>query len=148
MLSAHSETKRAKDEPIRVLLAKIGLDGHDRGLKIVAQALREASVEVLYLGVHHTPEEIVRSAVESNVAMIGLSIHSAAHTTLVRELVRLLKKSGVTQPVVFVGGIIPAEDIPTLKKIGVRATFGPAAPLKEIVEFVTSAAKEIEENLE
>lgn len=120
----------------RILVAKVGLDGHDRGVKIVARALRDAGVEVIYLGIHNTPEEIVRSALQEDVDAIGLSIHSAAHRTLFREVLALLKKNKAEDIAVFGGGIIPDEDIPALKKMGVRAVFTPGAPLGEIVEFV------------
>ena len=120
----------------RVLIAKIGLDGHDRGVKIVAKALRDAGVEVIYLGLHNTPEEIVRSAVQEDVDAIGLSILSAAHMTLFEEVMRLLRKEKAGEIAVFGGGIIPNDDIPSLKKLGVRAVFTPGTPMDEIVAFV------------
>jgi methylmalonyl-CoA mutase C-terminal domain/subunit len=121
---------------LRVLLGKVGLDGHDRGIKIVAQALRDAGVEVIYLGIHNSAAEIVRSAVPEDVDAIGISIHSAAHLSLFIELAAGLKRNHAGDIVVFAGGIIPAEDFPTLKKLGVKKIFGPGAPLNEIVEFV------------
>ena len=121
---------------LRVLLAKVGLDGHDRGIKIVAQALRDAGVEVIYLGIHNTAAEIVRSAVQEDVDAIGISIHSAAHLSLFKELTGGLKRNQARDIAVFAGGIIPAEDFPTLKNFGVKKIFGPGAPLGEIVEFV------------
>jgi methylmalonyl-CoA mutase, C-terminal domain len=126
----------AQFHPLRVLLAKVGLDGHDRGLKIVAQALRDAGVEVVYLGIHNTAAEIVRSAVQEDVNAIGISIHSAAHLSLFKELAVGLKRNRAGDITVFAGGIIPAEDFPKLKKLGVKKIFGPGAPLGEIVEFV------------
>jgi methylmalonyl-CoA mutase C-terminal domain/subunit len=123
-------------EKKRVLVAKVGLDGHDRGVKIVARALRDAGIEVIYLGIHNTPEEIVASALQEDVDAIGLSIHSAAHRTLFREVLALLKKNGAEDIAVFGGGIIPDEDIPRLKTMGVREIFTPGAPLGAIVDFV------------
>jgi methylmalonyl-CoA mutase C-terminal domain/subunit len=124
-----------------VLIAKIGLDGHDRGVKIVAKALRDAGVEVIYLGLHNTPEEIVRSAVQEDVDAIGLSILSAAHMTLFKEVMRLLRKEKAADIVVFGGGIIPNDDIPALKRLGVRAAFTPGTPMEEIVAFVKEEIK-------
>lgn len=122
--------------PLRVLIAKVGLDGHDRGVKIVARALRDAGIEVIYLGIHNTPEEIASSALQEDVGAIGLSIHSSAHMTLFGEVLRLLKKNKARDIVVFGGGIIPQEDIRGLKKMGVKEIFTPGAPLEEIVKFV------------
>jgi methylmalonyl-CoA mutase, C-terminal domain len=123
---------------LRVLVAKVGLDGHDRGVKIVARALRDAGLEVIYLGVHNTPKEIVISAVQEDVHAIGLSIHSAAHMTLFGEVLKLLKNNKAGHIVVFGGGIVPEEDIPRLKRIGVKRIFTPGAPLGEIINFVKS----------
>jgi methylmalonyl-CoA mutase C-terminal domain/subunit len=123
---------------LRVLVAKIGLDGHDRGVKIVARALRDAGIEVIYLGIHNTPEEIAASALQEDVDAIGLSIHSAAHMTLFGEVMKLLRKSRAGDIVVFGGGIVPEEDIAKLKKMGVKEIFTPGAPLEEIVKFVRS----------
>jgi len=139
-------TRRAKESsrpvrPRRVLIAKIGLDGHDRGVKIVAKALRDAGVEVIYMGLHNTPEEIVRSAIQEDVDAIGLSILSAAHMTLFEEVMRLLRKEKAGEIVVFGGGIIPNNDIPALKKLGVRAVFTPGTPMVEIVAFVKEEIK-------
>jgi methylmalonyl-CoA mutase C-terminal domain/subunit len=121
---------------IRVLLAKIGLDGHDRGVKVVARALRDAGIEVVYLGLHNTPAEIVSSAIQEDVGAIGLSIHSAAHMTLFEEVLKLLKKEKASDIALFGGGIMPEEDILELKKSGVRAIFTPGAPMDQIVAFV------------
>jgi len=121
---------------LRVLVAKVGLDGHDRGVKIVARALGDAGVEVVYLGIHNTAEEIVRSALQEDVDAIGLSIHSAAHLTLFKEVATGLKKNKASDIVIFGGGIVPDEDMPVLKKLGVRKIFTPGASLDEIVRFV------------
>jgi methylmalonyl-CoA mutase, C-terminal domain len=120
------------------LIAKVGLDGHDRGVKIVARALRDAGMEVIYLGIHNTPEEIANSALQEDVDAIGLSIHSAAHMTLFGEVLRLLKKNRARDIAVFGGGIVPEDDIRTLKKMGVKEIFTPGTPLDEIVNFVES----------
>lgn len=128
----------SRERKRRVLIAKIGLDGHDRGVKIVARALRDAGIEVVYLGIHNTPEEIVHSAIQEDVDGIGLSIHSAAHITLFKEVLGLLKKNRAGRIAVFGGGIVPAEDIRVLKKMGVKEIFTPGAPLSRIVEFVNS----------
>ena len=130
--------------PVRVLIAKIGLDGHDRGVKIVARALRDAGVEVVYLGIHNTPEEIVRSAVQEDVSAIGLSIHSAAHMTLFEDVLRLLKKNNAADIALFGGGIVPDEDIARLRKKGVKEIFTPGAPLEDIVNFVKSINRDRE----
>jgi methylmalonyl-CoA mutase, C-terminal domain len=123
---------------IRILLAKVGLDGHDRGIKIVAQALRDAGVEVIYLGIHNTAAEIVRSAVQEDVDAIGISIHSAAHLALFKDLAQGLKQNRARDIAVFAGGIVPSEDFPKLKKLGVKKIFGPGASLAEIVLFAKS----------
>jgi methylmalonyl-CoA mutase, C-terminal domain len=119
-----------------VLVAKVGLDGHDRGVKIVARALRDAGIEVIYLGVHNTAEEIVRSALQEDVDAIGLSIHSAAHLTLFKEVAAGIKKNKASDIVLFGGGIVPDEDMSVLKKLGVSKIFTPGASLDEIVRFV------------
>jgi methylmalonyl-CoA mutase C-terminal domain/subunit len=129
---------RGPVKPLRVLIAKVGLDGHDRGVKIVARALRDAGIEVIYLGIHNTPAEIATSAVQEDVDAIGLSIHSAAHLTLFSELMKLLKKEGAGDIIVFGGGIVPDEDIAKLKKLGVKEIFTPGAPLDDIVNFFKS----------
>jgi methylmalonyl-CoA mutase C-terminal domain/subunit len=123
---------------LRVLIAKVGLDGHDRGVKIVARALRDAGMEVIYLGVHNTPQEIASSALQEDVDAIGLSIHSAAHMTLFGEVLGLLRKKRARDIAIFGGGIVPQEDIHRLKKMGVKAIFTPGVPLEEIVHFVNS----------
>jgi methylmalonyl-CoA mutase, C-terminal domain len=123
---------------LRVLVAKVGLDGHDRGVKIVARALRDAGIEVIYLGIHNTPAEVVLSAVQEDVDAIGLSIHSAAHMTLFGDVMRLLKENKARDIVVFGGGIVPDEDIGKLKRLGVNEIFTPGASLETIVGFVKS----------
>ncbi len=122
--------------PIRVLVAKPGLDGHDRGAKIVARALRDAGMEVIYTGLHQTPEQIVEAALQEDVQCVGLSIHSGAHMTLFPRVVELLAERGAEDVVVFGGGIIPADDIAALKERGVAAIFTPGARTSEIVEWV------------
>jgi methylmalonyl-CoA mutase C-terminal domain/subunit len=126
------------NKKLRVLVAKVGLDGHDRGVKIVARALRDAGIEVIYLGIHNTPAEIVMSAVQEDVDAIGLSVHSAAHMTLFGEVMRLLKENKSNDIVVFGGGIVPEEDIGKLKRMGVREIFTPGSSLDAIVSFVNS----------
>ena len=130
-----------REKRLRVLIAKIGLDGHDRGVKIVARVLRDAGIEVIYLGIHNTPGEIAYSAIQEDVDAIGLSIHSAAHMTMFKEVLKLLKKNKATDIAVFGGGIVPREDIHALKKMGVKEIFTPGAPLEEIVRFVKSIQK-------
>jgi len=132
------DKRTPSDSPkrLRVLVAKVGLDGHDRGVKIVARALRDAGVEVVYLGIHNTAEEIVRSALQEDVDAIGLSIHSAAHLTLFKEVAASLKKNKASDIAIFGGGIVPDEDMKALKKLGVRKIFTPGASLDEIVRFV------------
>lgn len=122
--------------PIRVLVAKPGLDGHDRGAKVVARALRDAGFEVIYTGLHQTPEMIVNTALQEDVQVIGLSILSGAHLALVPEIVRRLSESGMGDALLVVGGIIPDEDIPALKTAGVHMVFTPGTPLPEVVDYI------------
>jgi methylmalonyl-CoA mutase C-terminal domain/subunit len=121
---------------IRVIVAKVGLDGHDRGAKVVARALRDAGVEVIYTGLHQTPEQIVAAAIQEDVDAVGLSILSGAHMTLFRRVIDLLAKRGAADIVVFGGGIIPDDDIAALKKRGVAEIFTPGTPLQHIVEWL------------
>jgi len=121
---------------VRILLAKVGLDGHDRGIKVVARALRDAGMEVVYLGIHNTPAEIVSSAIQEDVDGIGLSIHSAAHMIHFKKVRALLKKEGAEDIAVFGGGIVPEEDIRALKKAGIGEIFTPGTRMEEIVESV------------
>jgi methylmalonyl-CoA mutase, C-terminal domain len=130
------ELKSHTVEKLRVLVAKVGLDGHDRGLKIVARCLRDAGIEVIYLGIHNTPAEIVSSALQEDVDAIGLSIHSAAHMTLLGDVLKLLRENQASGIAVFGGGVIPPEDIGKLKRMGVQEIFTPGAPLQDIVSFV------------
>ncbi len=123
-------------KPIRVLVGKAGLDGHDRGVKLVARALRDAGMEVIYTGLHQTPEQVVNMAIQEDVNAIGLSVLSGAHQYLFPRVLELLKEQGADDIVVFGGGIIPDEDIPTLKAAGVRAVFKPGTAMSDIVEFV------------
>lgn len=124
---------------IRVLIAKPGLDGHDRGAKVVARALRDAGCEVIYTGLHQTPEMVVTAAIQEDVDVIGLSILSGAHVPLVEAIQKLLKKSKIAKPL-FVGGIIPDDDAKLLKKMGVAQVFGPGASLNDIADFVKKEA--------
>ena len=133
--------RSAKSAPIRVLIAKPGLDGHDRGAKVVARALRDAGFEVIYAGLRQTPEEIVRAALEEDVDLIGLSILSGAHMALFPKVLALLKKEKAGKIPVFAGGIIPDEDARRLKKAGIRAIFGPGTTLKEIVTTAQRLAR-------
>jgi len=120
----------------RVIVAKPGLDGHDRGAKIVARALRDAGFEVVYTGLHQTPEQIVETAIEEDADAVGLSLHSGAHMTLFPKVVHLLRERGAADILVFGGGIIPAEDIPTLEAEGVEKIFTPGATTQEIVAWL------------
>ena len=122
--------------PIRVLVGKVGLDGHDRGVKLVARALRDAGVEVIYTGLHQTPEQVVNAAIQEDVDAIGLSLLSGAHNYLLSRVLELLKEKGADDIVLFGGGIIPNEDIPKLIVAGVRALFPPSTQMNEIVDFV------------
>lgn len=123
--------------PRRILIAKPGLDGHDRGAKVIARALRDAGCEVVYSGLHQTPEQIVETAIQEDVAGIGLSVLSGAHMTLFPKVVELLRERGADDVVVFGGGIIPQEDIATLTAGGMAAIFTPGTPLSEIVAWVS-----------
>jgi methylmalonyl-CoA mutase C-terminal domain/subunit len=121
---------------MRILIGKVGLDGHDRGVKLIARALRDAGMEVIYTGLHQTPEQVVSTAIQEDVDAIGLSILSGAHNTLFRRVLESLKEQGAEDIVVFGGGIIPDQDIPALNAAGVKALFKPGAPMQEIVAFV------------
>jgi methylmalonyl-CoA mutase, C-terminal domain len=124
---------------IRILVAKPGLDGHDRGAKVIARALRDAGMEVIYTGLRQTPEMIVNTALQEDVQVIGLSILSGAHNAIVPRVMELLKQKQMTDVVVIVGGIVPDEDAAQLKREGVAAVFQPGAPLAKIVEFIHAA---------
>jgi methylmalonyl-CoA mutase C-terminal domain/subunit len=127
--------------PIRVLIAKPGLDGHDRGAKVVARALRDAGMEVIYAGLRQTPEEIVESAIEEDVDLIGLSCLSGAHMALFPKVLKLLKTRKVRDVPVFAGGIIPDDDAKRLRRIGIKAVFGPGTTLEEIVRTARGIAR-------
>ena len=127
------------DKKIRVLIAKPGLDGHDRGAKIIARALRDAGMEVIYTGLHQTPEQIVETVLQEDADAVGLSILSGAHMTLVPRIVELLKEQEIEDVVVTVGGTIPADDIPELKRLGVAEVFTPGAPTQAIIDFIQGA---------
>ncbi len=129
--------------PLRILVSKVGLDGHDRGIKVVARALRDSGVEVIYTGLHQTPEMIVSAAIEEDVDGICISILSGAHVVLVQEIYSLLKKNKVSQIPIILGGIIPEEDFSKLKKHGVRKIFTPGASLKDIVTYVQKNVKHL-----
>ncbi|MGD9396575.1 MAG: cobalamin B12-binding domain-containing protein [Candidatus Thorarchaeota archaeon] len=131
----------SSSKKIRVLVAKPGLDGHDRGAKIVARALRDAGMEVIYTGLRQTPEMVVSAALDEGVHCIGLSILSGAHNALFPKIMELLKKEGIDDILVVGGGIIPEDDIPDLKKAGISAIFGPGTPLDEIVEYIRANVK-------
>jgi len=135
-MSARTATK-----PIRIVMAKVGLDGHDRGVKVVARALRDAGYEVIYTGLRQTPEMVVDAALQEDAQVIGLSLHSGAHMTLFPAVVEELKKRNATDIVVFGGGIIPQDDARELKKMGVVEIFGPGTSLKSIIDFVNKGFK-------
>jgi methylmalonyl-CoA mutase C-terminal domain/subunit len=135
-------TPTATARKIRVVVAKPGLDGHDRGAKIIARALRDAGMEVIYTGLHQTPEQIAETVIQEDADAVGLSILSGAHMTLVPKVVALLKEQGVDDVLVTVGGTIPADDIPELKKLGVAEVFTPGAGTDDIVEFIRQGAAE------
>src|SRR5688500_19931192 len=123
-------------DKLRVIVAKPGLDGHDRGAKIVARALRDAGYEVIYTGLHQTPEQIAETAIQEDADAVGLSCHSGAHMTLFPRVVQLLRDQGAAEVFVFAGGIIPKEDIEALKKEGVEQVFTPGAPTTTIIEWL------------
>jgi len=139
-----ADTETASQRPatarkIRVVVAKPGLDGHDRGAKIIARALRDAGMEVIYTGLHQTPEQIVETVIQEDADAVGLSILSGAHMTLVPKIAELLKKEGAEEVVLVVGGTIPADDIPELKSLGVSEIFTPGSPVQEIIDFIENA---------
>jgi methylmalonyl-CoA mutase C-terminal domain/subunit len=131
------------DHRLRVLVAKPGLDGHDRGAKIVARALRDAGMEVIYTGLRQTPEQIVSAALQEDVDAIGISILSGAHNTIVPRVCEMMRAQGLGDVLLVVGGIIPDEDIPELKKAGVSEVFQPGASTQEIVQFIRTRAKQV-----
>jgi methylmalonyl-CoA mutase C-terminal domain/subunit len=130
---------RATDRKIRVVVAKPGLDGHDRGAKIIARALRDAGMEVIYTGLHQTPEQIVETVLQEDAHAVGLSILSGAHMTLVPKIAKLLAAEGADDVVLVVGGTIPADDIPELKELGVAEIFTPGSSVQEIVDYINKS---------
>jgi methylmalonyl-CoA mutase, C-terminal domain len=135
-MAATSQAKK-----IRVVVAKPGLDGHDRGAKIIARALRDAGMEVIYTGLHQTPEQIVETVLQEDADAVGLSILSGAHMTLVPRVMELLREQEAQDVVVTVGGTIPADDIPELKRQGVAEIFTPGAPTQDIIDFIRGAVR-------
>jgi methylmalonyl-CoA mutase C-terminal domain/subunit len=128
--------------PLRVVVAKPGLDGHDRGAKVVARALRDAGMEVIYTGLHQTPEQIVETVIQEDADAVGLSILSGAHMTLVPRIVSLLSEQGIDDVLVTVGGTIPSDDIAPLKELGVAEVFTPGAPTQDIIDFIRSSVEQ------
>jgi methylmalonyl-CoA mutase C-terminal domain/subunit len=128
---------------LRVLIAKLGLDGHDRGARIVARGYRDAGFEVVYTGVHQTPEQVVSAAIQEDVDLVGLSCLSGAHMYLFREVVRQLRERGADDVAVIGGGIIPQEDIPRLKEAGIREIFPPGTPVERILEWTRENVKPV-----
>ncbi|MEM1626827.1 MAG: cobalamin B12-binding domain-containing protein [Sulfolobaceae archaeon] len=126
---------------IKVLIAKVGLDGHDRGAKVVARGLRDLGMEVIYTGLRQTPEQIVRAAIQEDVDVIGISILSGVHLELIPKIIELVKKNNLNDIGIVVGGVIPPEDIPKLKEIGVDEVFLPGSSIKEIAEKITNIVK-------
>jgi methylmalonyl-CoA mutase, C-terminal domain len=133
--------KKMKGKKIRVLIAKPGLDGHDRGAKVVARALRDAGMEVIYTGLRQSPEQIAETAIQEDVDVIGLSILSGAHTHLFPKLMELLKENSIEDIVVMGGGVIPEEDIPELKKLGIAEIFTPGTDTRDIIKFIKEKVK-------
>ncbi|HCO19461.1 cobalamin B12-binding domain-containing protein [Gudongella oleilytica] len=129
------------DRPIRVLVAKPGLDGHDRGAKVIARSLRDAGMEVIYTGLRQTPEQIVAAAVQEDVDVVAMSILSGAHNHLFPKVVRLLKEEGIEDVLVLGGGVIPEDDIPFLVESGIEAIFTPGTPTKEVIQFINDNIK-------
>ena len=129
------------EQKIRVVVAKPGLDGHDRGAKIIARALRDAGMEVIYTGLHQTPEQIAATVIQEDAHAVGLSILSGAHMTLVPKIARLLEEQNAEDVVLVVGGTIPSDDIPELKELGVAEVFTPGASTQDIIEFIQDAVR-------
>jgi methylmalonyl-CoA mutase, C-terminal domain len=136
--STGASTGGAAAAPLRIVVAKPGLDGHDRGAKVIARALRDAGHEVIYTGLHQTPEQIVETAIQEDADAVGISILSGAHMTLVPRILELLRAQGAEDLLVIVGGTIPNDDVTELKKQGVAEVFTPGAPTSQIVEFLNS----------
>ncbi len=142
-MQAESEAAAGSDSrrKIRVVVAKPGLDGHDRGAKIIARALRDAGMEVIYTGLHQTPEQIVETVIQEDADAVGLSILSGAHMTLVPRVLELMKERDIDDVVVIAGGTIPGDDIPELKSLGVSEVFTPGASTQDIIDFVRGAVR-------
>ena len=138
----------ATQRKIRVVVAKPGLDGHDRGAKIIARALRDAGMEVIYTGLHQTPEQIVATVIQEDADAVGLSILSGAHMTLVPRILELLREEGVHDVVITLGGTIPSDDIPQLKELGVAEVFTPGATTQDIIGFIRAAVLQRRERLD
>lgn len=136
-----AHTNVMTDSPIRVLVAKIGLDGHDRGAKVVARALRDAGMEVIYTGLHRTPEQVVTAALQEDVDIVGISCLSGAHMTLVPRLLDLLKLAGADDIPVVVGGVFPDDDVPLMKQLGVAEVVGQDSPPGEVVSVIASVSR-------
>lgn len=132
------------NRPIRILMAKIGLDGHDRGAKVVAAALRDAGMEVIYTGLRRTVDQVVEAALQEDVDAIGVSILSGAHETVLRKLMDELRAAGLDEVIVVAGGVIPEDDIPTLKALGVHHVFTPGTPLAEVVAYLQGSVSPTE----
>ncbi|HEX9988835.1 MAG TPA: cobalamin B12-binding domain-containing protein [Chloroflexia bacterium] len=141
--ATEEDSQEAQDSgrKIRVLIAKPGLDGHDRGAKIIARALRDAGMEVIYTGLHQTPEMVAEAALQEDVDAVGLSILSGAHMALFPRVMEELRKRGLDDVMVYAGGIIPDDDIPAIKEMGIAGVFGPGTPMQEAVRFVQENAK-------
>jgi len=135
------QAEKPRQRPIRVLIAKPGLDGHDRGAKFVARAFKEAGMEVIYTGIRQTPEAIVNAAIQEDVAAVGLSILSGAHRELFAEIMRRLHEQGGDDILVFAGGIIPDEDLSYCEELGIRAVFTPGTPIETAIRFVQENAR-------
>ncbi len=133
--------------PIRVLIAKVGLDGHDRGARVIASALRDAGMEVIYTGLRQTPESVVHAAIQEDVDVIGVSVLSGAHMAIFRKLRELMDREGLHDVLLIAGGIIPPEDVEALKALGVDAVFTPGTPLHEIVEYIQHRVPEVRAHL-
>ena len=136
--------KANMEKKIRILIAKPGLDGHDRGAKFVARALRDAGYEIIYTGIRQTPEQIVAAAIQEDVDFLGMSILSGAHKVLFSKVTKLLKEKDAEDIIVFGGGVIPEDDIPYLKDIGVKAIFTPGTKSKEIIEFIEKESRSVQ----
>ncbi len=141
-VEAEAKTVSEPERPYKVLVAKLGLDGHDRGAKVVARALKDAGFEVIYTGIRQTPEQVVEAAIQEDVDVIGVSILSGAHIYHMKRLMELLRQKGADYIPVVLGGTIPVIDVPVLKKIGVREVYLPGTPLKKIIEDMRKLAEE------